>query len=165
MRRAVLVTAAVLLLVEAVMFALIGWVMGLAVRGQQMSIGGLSTDTMAIGTWVGQGLLAAFLLLCAILAARSGLLGEGPRHGAVRRGAGPVVRVLLVGCAVLHGLLGAVLLGVSGVPVFVGLMVVLTVLVLSVMVLREPDDAPAAAPTGTPPSRSDSTLGKGTQPA
>lgn len=153
MRRSVLYAAAVLLLVEALLFALVGLVLGLAVRKQQMSIGGLSTDAMAVGAWAGQGLLALFLLVCAVVAARAGWLGGGPRHGAGARGTGRVARALLIACAVLHGLLGAVLLGLSGWPTFVGLMLVLAVVVMAVLVLREPSDPAAAeaAPVDGPP--------------
>ncbi|WP_377271007.1 hypothetical protein [Peterkaempfera sp. SMS 1(5)a] len=153
MRRAVLIAAAVLLAVEALAFALVGLVLGLAVRKQQMSIGGLSPDAMAVGAWAGQGALAVFLLVCAVVAARAGWLGTGPRHAGGQRGAGRVARGLLIGCAVLHGVLGAVLLGLSGWPTFVGLMLVLAVLVMSLLLLREPGGEAEAAvpPADTPP--------------
>ncbi|WP_055587929.1 hypothetical protein [Peterkaempfera griseoplana] len=153
MRRAVLIATAALLAVEALAFALVGLVLGLAVRKQQMSVGGLSPDAMAIGAWAGQGALAVFLLVCAVVAARAGWLGPGPRHAGGQRGAGRIARGLLIGCAVLHGLLGAVLLGLSGWLVFTGLMLVLAVLVLALLLLREPggEAATAAPPAGSPP--------------
>jgi hypothetical protein len=152
MRRAVLVAAAALLVIEALVFALIGLVMGLAVRRQQMSVGGLSTDAMAVGAWAGQGLLALFLLICAGAAARAGLrVGTGPK-GAAGRGAARA-RALLVICAVLQGLLGAVLLGLSGVPVFAAMMLMLAMVVLAVLALGEPRAAAEAhsAPVDAPP--------------
>ncbi|MFF4649551.1 hypothetical protein [Streptomyces sp. NPDC001380] len=168
MRRAVLVAAAVLLLAEALVFAVLGLVMGLAVRKQSMSIGGLSTDAMAVGAWVGQGLLAAFLLVCAVVAARAGLSGAGRRHGGAPRGAGRLARGLLVGCAVLHGLLAAVLLGLAGWAVFIGLTLVLAVVVLAVLVLREPPAGAAGAdapPADVPPVPPVPPVAGGPQPA
>ncbi|MFJ6214529.1 hypothetical protein ACIQGZ_14510 [Streptomyces sp. NPDC092296] len=149
MRRAVLLTAAGLLLAEALVFAAVGLVAVLAVRRQRMSVGGLSSDAMADGAWAGLGLLVLVLLVCAVVAGRAALL-RGPGPGGGRRGAGRVAWALLVGGAVLHGLLGAVLLGLAGVPVFAGLMVVLAVLVLALLVLREPE--PAGPPEPTAPA-------------
>jgi hypothetical protein len=127
--------ATVLLLVlEALFFAGVGLLLGLAVRDQNMSLGGLSPGAMASGAWVGMGLLAAFLVVVALVLARTARSG-----GAMGR----PTRILLIVCAVLHGVLAAVLLALSGVVAFLTMLVTVGLLVL---VLLIPPAAPADAP-------------------
>jgi hypothetical protein len=131
--------AAVLLVLEALAFTWFGLVVGLAVKHQRMSMGGLSTDSMAVGAWVALGLLALFVLIVAVLAARM----------ALRRGAmGRPTRILLIVCAVLHAVLAAVLLALSGVAAFVWMLVTVTLMVLLLSTTTEPE--PPAEPESTP---------------
>jgi len=144
MRRWTAVATAVLLVVEALVSGLVGYLLGAAVTRQDMSLGGLAPSAMAAGAWAGLGLLAVFLLLAAAVVARTGL----------RRSMGRPTRILLIVCAVLHGVLGAMLLALSGVTAFAVAALTLTLLVL---LLFLPDDSapaplllPEAAPTPAP---------------
>ena len=136
------VATVLLLVLEALFFAGVGLLLGLAVRDQNMSLGGLSPGAMAVGAWVGMGLLAVFLLLVALVLARTARSG-----GAMGR----PTRILLIVCAVLHGVLAAVLLALNGVVAFVAMLVMVGLLVMVLLIPpAEPVDAPpkpAAAPS------------------
>ena len=147
MRRWTAGATAVLLVLEALASGLVGLVLGTAVKRQNMSFGGLAPSAMALGAWVGLGLLAVFLLVAAVAVART----------AVRdRSMGRPTRILLIVCAVLHGLLAATLLALSGVAAFAVLALTLTLLVLLLFTPHEPDPGqgparlPDAAPTPAP---------------
>jgi hypothetical protein len=127
-----LATAAVLVL-EALGIAWVNWILGLAVRYQRMSMGGLTSDAMAIGSWVGGGLFALFLLCCAVLAARVARRDEMT---------GRLARIVLIVCAVVHGVVGAVVVGLVGWIAFVVMMVILALLVGTVL-LYAPEDRPS----------------------
>jgi hypothetical protein len=129
------VATVLLLALEALFFAGVGLLLGLAVRVQNMSLGGLSPGAMAVGAWVGMGLLAAFLLVVAVVLARTAWSG-----GAMGR----PTRILLIVCAVLHGVLAAVLLALNGVVAFVAMLVMVGLLVMVLLI-------PPAGPTDTPP--------------
>jgi hypothetical protein len=151
MRRWTAVATAVLLAVEALVSGLLGYVLGTAVTRQHMSLGGLAPGAMAAGAWVGLGLLAVFLLLVAAVVAHLGLRD---------RSMGRPTRILLIVCAVLHGVLAAALLALSGVAAFLVAVVTLTLLVLLLflpdgpgpgpLLLPEPVPAPAPGPVPTP---------------
>lgn len=121
--------AALLLTVEALVTALLGTVLGYAVRAQHMSMGGLSTQSMAVGAWAGLGALAVFLLLVAAVLAFTALR---------RRAMGRPTRILLIVCAVLHGVLAAVSLALSGWLPFVVLISTLGAVVLVIQSSQEP---------------------------
>ena len=141
MRRWTAGAAAVLLVVEGLVLALFGLVLGDAVTRQNMSFGGLAPGAMALGAWVGLGLLAALMLLAAGVCARM----------AVReRSMGRPTRILLILCAVVHGVLAAVLLALSGTVPFLALMVALALLVL--LLLMPPATGPDQA-SGPPVRR------------
>jgi len=146
MRRWTAGAAAVLLAVEGLVLALFGLVLGDAVTSQNMSFGGLAPRAMALGAWVGLGLLAALLLLVAGVCARM----------AVRdRSMGRPTRILLILCAVVHGVLAAVLLALSGVVPFLELTVVLALLVLLLLMPPATGPDPVSAPQvrrGPPPA-------------
>lgn len=118
------VGAALLLVLEALVAGVVATVLGDAVEQQNMSLGGLAPRAMAVGAWAGLGLLAVFLLVVA--AALVALLA---RHRAMGR----PTRILLIVCAVLHGVLAALLLALSGVPAFLTLLLTLALLVLSLI--------------------------------
>jgi MFS family permease len=129
----------VVLALEALTIAFVNWILGLAVRHQEMSLGGLDPDAMAAGSWAGGGIFALFLIACAVLAARIAL------HD---RMSGRVGRIVLIVCAVVHGVLGALVVGLVGWYAFVVLMLVLALLVGTLLLYAPEDrgDAPAAAP-------------------
>lgn len=137
--------AALLLVLEALVTLVLGVVLGIAVERQNMSLGGLAPRDMAVGVWAGLGALAAFLLLVGAVLAFT---------GARRRAMGRPTRILLIVCAVLHAVLAAVTLALSGVIAFVVLVVTLGFLVLLIQLGSataqaqgpRPDAAPKPAP-------------------
>ncbi|WP_212732813.1 hypothetical protein [Streptomyces sp. TP-A0874] len=120
-RRPVAVVAAVVLILEAVGMAAIHWVLGAVVDRQRMSLAGLDPHATSLGTKVLGGLVGLFLLFCAGLLLRSGMRDRAPSR---------LGRWVLIGCAVLHGLLGALTASLVGWGVYGFMMVVLALLVL-----------------------------------
>ncbi|WP_327289058.1 hypothetical protein [Streptomyces sp. NBC_01198] len=143
MRRGIAVGTAVVLVLEALTVAFVNWILGLAVRHQRMSLGGLDPDAMAAGSWVGGGLFALFLVACAVLVARI---------AARDRMCGRFGRIVLIVCAVVHGVLGAVVVGLVGWYAFVALMLVLALLVGTLLLYAPEDRSPATAPAPPAPS-------------
>jgi hypothetical protein len=141
MRRGVAATAALVLVLEAFGLAFINWVMGLAVRHQEMSLAGLDPTAMAVGAWVAGGLLALFLIGCATVLARTARYDRAP---------GRLGRVLLILAAVMHVVLGAAVVGLVGWPAYVLMMVIFGLVVLSLFMYGSPDtsgeDTPPAVP-------------------
>ncbi|MEW1865996.1 hypothetical protein OG896_14035 [Streptomyces sp. NBC_00669] len=129
MRRGIAVATAVVLVLDALTIAAVNWILGLAVRRQQMSLGGLPTHAMEVGSWVAGGIFALFLLGCAALVARIALRD---------RMAGRVGRIVLIVCAVIHGVVGAAVVGLVGWYAFVVMMVILALLV-GTLLLYAPD--------------------------
>ncbi|MBC3842601.1 hypothetical protein GXW82_27755 [Streptacidiphilus sp. 4-A2] len=140
MRRWTAVSTVVLLVLEALVSGLAGYLLGTAVTRQNMSLAGLRPGDMAVGAWAGPGLLALFLLLTAAAVARTGVRD---------RSMGRPTRILLIVCAVLHGLLAAVLLALSGAAAFAVTALTLTLLVLLLFLPDGPlpGPAPDVAPT------------------
>jgi hypothetical protein len=144
MRRWTAVAALVLLVLEAGVAAVVAMVVGKAADYQHMSLAGVPTAAMAASAYVGFGLIALFLLLVAALLLRVALRDVAPTKAE---------RIVLVLAAVLHGLLAAVLLALSGVWVFVPLAVTLTLLVLILFIPSEPSPSPlppSSGPSGGP---------------
>lgn len=141
-RRGIAVAAAVVLVLEAVAIAFVNWILGIAVKKQEMSLGGMNTDAMAVGSWAGGGLFALFLLTCAVLVTRIALRD---------RMSGRVGRITLIVCAVVHGVVGALVVGLVGWYAFVLMMVILALLV-GTLLLYAPEDRPASAATAAPGS-------------
>lgn len=150
MRRGIAVGTAVVLVLEALAIAFVNWILGLAVRHQEMSLAGLDPDAMAAGSWAAGGIFALFLIACAILVARIAL------HD---RMSGRVGRIVLIVCAVVHGVLGALVVGLVGWYAFVVLMLVLALLVGTLLLYAPEDrgDAPAATPPAPPGAPATST--------
>jgi MFS family permease len=140
----------VVLVLEALAIAFVNWILGLAVRHQKMSLGGLDPDAMAAGSWAGGGIFALFLIACAVLVARIAL------HD---RMSGRVGRIVLIVCAVVHGVLGAIVVGLVGWYAFVVLMLVLGLLVGTLLLYAPEDrgDAPGATPPAPPGAPATST--------
>ncbi|MEW2632263.1 hypothetical protein AB0903_11525 [Streptomyces sp. NPDC048389] len=135
--------AALVLLAEAVGIVVLNGIMATFVDGQRMSLDGLDTDVMVSATWgmgIGTGLLLALAgVLLLVVAVRD-------------RPPGRFTRVLLIGLAVLHGVLGALTVGLVGWTAFAFMMVVLGLLVASLIVYgkERPVDEPEmpADPSG-----------------
>ncbi|MFF3563385.1 hypothetical protein ACFYXS_25380 [Streptomyces sp. NPDC002574] len=144
MRRSVVATAAVVLVLEAFGFAVVNWVMGIVVEHQQMSLGGLKPGAMAAGAWAAGVVMALFLIGCAIVLARTAVRDRAP---------GRFGRILLIVCAVTHGVLAAGLAAPVGWAAFVGMVVIMGLVVLS-LVLYAGGEAPAAAAASDEPGGS-----------
>lgn len=153
-RRPVAWVAAIVLLAEAVGFVFVNGLMATVVDNQQMSLAGLDPDAMSDGAWAAGGALGLYLAVCAALLVRAALTD---------RGFGRVARPVLISCAVLHGVLGALAVGLVGWTAFLFMMVVLALLVLALVAYGErPKDggrtpapeagAGAAGPAGAGPS-------------
>jgi hypothetical protein len=138
-RRPVAAVAAVTLMLEAIGIALLNWILGLVVDRQQMSMGGLDTDAMSVGTWAAGGVFGLYLLLCGVVMLRIALRDRAP---------GRAGRILLVTCAVVHGLLGAFSVGLVGWPAFAFMMVVLGLIVLTLLAYEPERPAEEAADPG-----------------
>ncbi|MFF3602503.1 hypothetical protein [Streptomyces sp. NPDC002463] len=122
-----LVTAAVLLL-EAPGIVAINAVMAGFLEAQSMSLAGMDPDAMVTGTW-GLGIASGVaLLLCGLVALVAGVRDRRP---------GRFGRALLIGCAIVHGVLGAVSVGLLGWPAFAFLVTVLGLVVLTLVAYGE----------------------------
>ncbi|MFG2149567.1 hypothetical protein ACGFRG_35985 [Streptomyces sp. NPDC048696] len=148
-RRPVAVVAAIVLLGEALGIVLINWFLGRVVHQQNMSLGGVSSDTMKNSTYAMGGVFGFYLAACGVVMLLIGLRDRAP---------GRFGRILLISCAVVHGVLGALTVGLVGWTAFAFMMVVLALIVLVLMMYAAPaepeDGEPAEIPTenGTPPS-------------
>jgi hypothetical protein len=130
MRRPVAWVTAAVLLVEACAVLLVNATLATVVHHQHMSLAGLAPSAMATGAWGAGGLAAVFLLACCVLLVRTAVRDRAP---------GRVARWVLVVCAAVHAVLGAVTLSLVGWPVFVFMMLVLGLLVW-VLLARDPED-------------------------
>ncbi|WP_241777810.1 hypothetical protein [Streptomyces sp. CT34] len=136
-RRPVAVAAAVVLILEAAGILLLNWILSIVVDRQQMSLAGLQPRAMSAGAWIGGGVFGVFLACCAVILLRSALRDRAP---------GGFARIVLIGCAVVHGVLGAFAVGLVGWVAFLAMMVVLAMLVLTLVAYGEPRDTAADAP-------------------
>lgn len=153
-RRPVAWVAAIMLLLEAIAIVFVNGVLATVVANQQMSLAGLDPSAMSAGTWVMGGVFGCYLVLCAAILVRTALRGRAP---------GRFGRMVLIICAVVHGVLGAVTVGLVGWTAFVFMMVMLGLIVLVLLAYeREAPDregrgegsAPAKGPAaagGQPP--------------
>ncbi len=135
-----LVTGAVLLL-EAPGIVAVNTVMARFVEAQSMSLDGMDPDGMAIGTRVLGYVSGAALVLCALVALLAGLRDRRP---------GRLGRGLLIGCAVVHGVLGTVAVGLLGWEAFAFLMVVLGLVVLTLAAYGKGAGRPVAEEAPAP---------------
>lgn len=140
MRRPIATAAAVALVVEALVIAFVNLVLGLAVKRQSMSLGGLAPAAMSTGAWVAGALFGLYLVVCAAIVARTAVRDRAP---------GRVPRIVLIVCAVVHGVVGAAVVGIVGWLAFGAMMVILALLVATLMSYPAPA-APGelATPTG-----------------
>ncbi|AJT64777.3 hypothetical protein T261_3107 [Streptomyces lydicus] len=128
-RRPVALVAAVVLILEALGIVLLNWILSIVVDHQQMSLAGLKPGAMSVGAWVAGALFGLYLLFCAAVMARTGLRDRAP---------GGFARIVLITCAVVHGVLGAFVVGPVGWPAFAGMMAVLAMIVLTLVAYGEP---------------------------
>lgn len=138
-RRPVAVVAAIVLLAEAVGIVLINWFFGHAVHRQHMSLGGVDSDTMSNTTYAMGGVFGFYLAVCGIVLLLTGVRDRAP---------GRFGRIVLITCAVTHGVLGALTVGLVGWVAFAFMMVVLALIVL-VLLMYAPRLASGADGWGT----------------
>ncbi|WP_405805240.1 hypothetical protein [Streptomyces sp. NBC_01187] len=144
-RRAVAAVAALVLTLEAFVLVLINLFLGKVADAQEMSLAGIEPRAMTVSAWIGAVLVGGYVFGCALILARTAVRDRAP-HG--------FFRVVLISCAVVHGLLGAFSIGLVGWTAFVFMMVVLGLIVWSLTWYAEAEEA--AAPDGealTPTSR------------
>ncbi|MFJ4869102.1 hypothetical protein [Streptomyces sp. NPDC088757] len=134
---------ALVLLLEAPGIVALNAVMARFLEAQSMSLDGMDPGAMAAGTRILGYVSGAALFLCALVALLAGLRDRRP---------GRLGRGLLIGCAVVHGVLGAVAVGLLGWQAFAFLMVVLGLIVLTLVAYGKgagrpvAEEAPAPAP-------------------
>lgn len=134
-RRPVAFIAALVLFAEAVGIVIINVVLGTVVKNQDMSLAGTDPGVMSKGTWVLGGVSGLFLVLCGVLLLVAGIRDRAP---------GRAARIVLIGCAVVHGVLGALTVGLVGWAAFALMMVVLGLIVLTLVAYGPADGVPAA---------------------
>ncbi|MFJ6317645.1 hypothetical protein ACIQJW_16350 [Streptomyces californicus] len=124
MRRGVAIVTALVLFGEAVGIVLINAVLATITENQNMSLAGMDPEAMTTGTWVMGGVSGLLLALCGVIALLAGVRDRSP---------GRLGRIVLIGCAVVHGVLGAVTVGLIGWSAFAFMMAVLALLVLTLL--------------------------------
>lgn len=122
-----MITAAVVLLAEAIAIAGFNWVLGIAADRQEMSVAGTDPGALKAGAWVMGGAAALYLLTVAGVLLRAGITDRAP---------GRIGRILVIVTAVVHGVLGALVVGPLGWKVFAALMVALGLLVYGLMLFE-----------------------------
>ncbi|MFF3788938.1 hypothetical protein ACFYXW_02595 [Streptomyces sp. NPDC001981] len=124
MRRPVAFVAAIVLFGEAAGMVLVNGIMATVVDNQEMSLAGLDPAAMSAGAWVMGGVAGVYLVLCGLVLLLTGIRDRAP---------GRVGRAALISCAVVHGVLGALTVGLIGWAAFVFMMVVLGLIVLTLV--------------------------------
>ncbi|MFD7864951.1 hypothetical protein [Streptomyces sp. NPDC057682] len=142
-RRPVAFIAALVLFAEAVGVVIVNMVLGTVVKNQTMSLAGTDPDVMSKGTWVLGGVSGVFLLLCGALLLTAGIRDRAP---------GRAARILLVVCAVVHGVLGALTVGLVGWTAFAWMMLVLGLIVLVLVAYGPAAEKPGPAPEPEQPA-------------
>ncbi|MCX4964442.1 hypothetical protein OHA98_06340 [Streptomyces sp. NBC_00654] len=124
MRRPVAVVTALVLFGEAAGIVFVNAVLATVAENQNMSLAGMDPEAMSTGTWVMGGVLGLLLVLCGLVALVAGIRDRSP---------GRAGRVALIGCAIVHGVLGALTVGLVGWAAFAFMMAVLALLVLTLV--------------------------------
>ncbi|MGW0787128.1 hypothetical protein ACWD04_02485 [Streptomyces sp. NPDC002911] len=143
MRRPVAFVTAIVLFVEAVGIVIVNGVLATVAGNQSMSLAGMDPDAMVTGTWVMGGASGVLLALCGLVPLLAGIHDRAP---------GRFARIALIGCAVVHGVLGALAVGLLGWAAFVFLMVVLALIVLTLVAYVRPGPEAGKAVAGQAPA-------------
>lgn len=143
MRRPVAIVTALVLFGEAVGIVLVNAVLATVAENQNMSLAGLDPDAMSAGTWVMGGVCGVLLVLCGVIALLAGARDRAP---------GRFGRTALTGCAVVHGVLGAVTVGLVGWAAFTFMMLVPALLVLTLLAYGPGTRAEDAVPDEAAPA-------------
>nr|WP_196790611.1 hypothetical protein [Streptomyces caniscabiei] len=110
--------------VEGLGIAGVQWLLGTVVDRQKMSLAGLDPEAMSVSTKAGGVLFGLYFVFCGVVALLVALRNRPPA------GLG---RILLISVAVVHGLLGALTVGLVGWGAFAFMMVVLGLVLLTLM--------------------------------
>ncbi|MEU8892454.1 hypothetical protein [Streptomyces sp. NPDC048442] len=135
-RRPIAAVTALVLFLEAIGVVFVNYVLGRVVDGQSMSLAGLDPDAMATGAWALGGVAGLFLAVCGVFLLVAAVQDRAPARP---------VRILLIVCAVVHGVLGAAMVGLVSWWAFAWMMVVLGLLVLSLLMYGTRDAQPRGA--------------------
>lgn len=138
-RRPVAVLTAIVLFVEGFGIAGVQWLLGTVVDRQKMSLAGLDPEAMSVSTKAGGVLFGLYFVFCGVVALLVAVRNRPPA------GLG---RILLISVAVVHGLLGALTVGLVGWGAFAFMMVVLGLVLLTLMTYDRQDGVADAVPTG-----------------
>ncbi|MFE6486575.1 hypothetical protein ACFVGN_27080 [Streptomyces sp. NPDC057757] len=136
-RRPVAWAAAIVLFVEAIGIAMLNWLLGTVVDNQDMSLAGLDPDLMSISSKVGGLVFGLYFALCGLTALLAAVRDRAP---------GLFGRILLISAAVVHGLLGALTVGLVGWNAFAFMMVGLALIVFTLFAFDRPRKPVVAAP-------------------
>ncbi|MFJ4838553.1 hypothetical protein [Streptomyces sp. NPDC088746] len=142
MRRPVAFVTAIVLFVEAVGIVLVNGVLATVAGNQRMSLAGMDPDAMVTGTWVMGGVSGVLLVLCGLIPLLAGIRDRAP---------GRAGRITLIACAVVHGVLGALAVGLIGWAAFVVLMAVLALIVLTLVAFDRREPEAVGSGTGAAP--------------
>ncbi|MFF3907743.1 hypothetical protein ACFYZJ_17445 [Streptomyces sp. NPDC001848] len=138
-RRPVAWVVAIVLFVEAFGVVLLNWLLGVVVDRQHMSMAGVDPHAMSVSSKVAGVVFGLYFVVCGLAALLVAVRDRAPCG---------IWRILLISAAVVHGLLGAFVVGLVGWGAFACLMVVLGLIVLTLMTYDRPE-GPAA---GVPPA-------------
>ncbi|MEV0091925.1 hypothetical protein [Streptomyces sp. NPDC050738] len=142
-RKPVAWVGAILLFLEAIGIAFVNWVLAKVADNQHMSLAGIDPKAISTGAMVMGGLTGIYLIVCGVVLLRTALRDRSP---------GTPGRILLITCAVVHGVLGALTVGLVGWQAFVFMMLVLGTIVFSLVMYERENGAPAAPQDQAPPA-------------
>nr|WP_243275027.1 hypothetical protein [Streptomyces albus] len=108
---------------------------------QQMSLAGIDPRAMEVSAVIGAVLVGGYVLGCALVLVRTAVRDVPPRG---------FPRVVLISCAVVHGVLGAFCVGLVGWTAFAFMMAVLGLLVWSLTWYGEAMEGAAPSPGPAP---------------
>ncbi|MEV6735924.1 hypothetical protein AB0N14_02835 [Streptomyces sp. NPDC051104] len=156
-RRPVAWVVAIVLFVEAFGVALLNWFLGVVVDRQNMSMAGVDPHAMSVSSKAAGVVFGLYFAVCGLAALLVAVRDRAPSG---------IWRILLISAAVVHGLLGAFVVGLVGWGAFGFMMVALGLIVLTLMTYDRPGGAAAGAPpAGGGPEDGDRAARQAPEPA
>jgi hypothetical protein len=145
---------AIVLFVEAIGIALLNWFLGIVVDRQDMSLAGLDPDAMSTSSKAGGVVFGLYFALCALAALLVAVRDRSPSG---------IWRILLISAAVVHGLLGALTVGLVGWSAFAYMMVVFGLILLTLMTYDRSQGPAGAAPDDEVPGSGEGAAQRATE--